>query len=152
MAKPTLSKAKALADKWFSLYVRLYAADYSGMCKCVTCGTKKHFKEIHAGHFVSRAAMAARFHEQNVNCQDPACNTYGAGRQYEHGKYIDSRYGKGTADKLMAIGHTTVKLDCIDLLMIAKKYRNLALIEAEKRGIDLGEPKANRMLDEFVPD
>ncbi len=35
----------------------------------------------------------------------------------------------------------------MNVLAIAKKYRDLALIEAEKRGIDLGEPKTNRILD-----
>ncbi len=147
MKKSTISSAKKLADKWFSKYVRLYAADYRGMCKCVTCGAKKHWLNIDAGHFVSRGAMATRYHEQNVNCQDSACNNWGAGRQYEHGKYIDSRYGKGTADKLVALGHTTVKFSVLDLLEIAKKYRELAFIEAEKRGIDLKEPKTNRILD-----
>ncbi len=147
MKPTTLSKAVALADKYFSQYVRLYSADYSGMVKCVTCGAKKHWKNIDAGHFMSRIHKNTRWEEKNCSPQDSACNKWGAGKQYEHGKYLDGYWGEGTADEMMAMSKMTVKLDVFDVLEIAKKYRYLALIEAEKRGIDLGEPKTNRILD-----
>lgn len=145
--KTTLSKAISLADKWFSLYVRLYGADYRGMVACVTCPTKKHFRDIDNGHYQGRNHKATRWHEQNGNPQCSQCNKWGQGEQVKHARYIDNRYGKGTAEKLEVLAHTTVKLNVWDVLAIAKKYRELALIEAEKRGIDLGEPKTNRILD-----
>lgn len=134
----TITRAKKLADDWFSLYVRLYGADYSGMVSCVTCGARKHFQNIDAGHFMSRSHIATRWHKQNVNPQcSMACNKFGGGKQYEHGLYIDKRYGKGTADKLLALAHTTVKWGVFDLIEIAVKYRTLARVEAYKRGIDI---------------
>ena len=98
-------------DRVFSEYIRLKHADHSGNCKCITCEKTFHYKNIDAGHFVSRRHIITRFDELNVFPQCKYCNRFLNGLQYEYGKAIDSRYGKGTADKLMAKSKSNERLE-----------------------------------------
>lgn len=146
MKKPTLAKAKKLADEWFSLYVRLWHADIYGIVSCVTCGSKRYYKKIDNGHFMVRAHMGTRLEERNCHPQCFTCNKANQGEQFDHGKYIDARYGTGTADELRALAHSTIKLDVWDLIGISTKYRELALKEADKRGIVIDRSHGTRVL------
>jgi len=133
------SGAEKLADKWFSLYIRLRDSDWKGIVKCITCPNRDHFKskKINCGHFISRAAKSTRWHVLNANGQCTTCNLYKSGNQYEHGKQLDIKHGKGTADQMAALSRATQKFNTSDLLDIAEKFRKLALEEASKRGITL---------------
>lgn len=49
--KPSVAKLKKKLWTLFSEYIRrLYSHD--DICECVTCGVKKHWKELQAGHFI----------------------------------------------------------------------------------------------------
>lgn len=146
--KITQSKSKKLADDWVSLYIRLRATDYSGIGTCVTCGAKRHWQSADCGHFQSRGHMATRFHEKNIGFQCKRCNGPGSGEQYKYSQYIDNRYGKGTAAMLETLSRTMVKFNVNELLDIARKYRDLARTEAQKRGIDISKyEEKNRLPD-----
>ena len=79
------------ADLVFGKYIRQRDE------RCATCGSTE---TPQCGHFVSRKYKATRWDETNANRQCSACNLWGSGRQWEHGKYIDAKYGEGTADAL----------------------------------------------------
>lgn len=98
-------------DRVFSQYVRLNHSDNAGYCTCITCSKKFYYKDIDAGHFVSRRHIITRFDELNVFPQCKYCNRFLNGLQYEYGKAIDARFGKGTADKLVQKSRSTEKLD-----------------------------------------
>lgn len=102
MTKKTksLSQLKKDADKWFSIYIRQRDSDKNGLATCITCGTKKPWKEMQAGHFVSRRVNSLRFDEENVNCQDYMCNVMRYGEQYKYAQELDLKYGAGTAERL----------------------------------------------------
>lgn len=135
----TRSAAEKLADKWFSLYTRIRYTDFRGVGKCITCSVTGYFKDknMNCGHFVLRGHKATRWHSQNGHLQCVGCNKWKDGNQYEHGKQIDLRYGKGTADHLVALSRTTTKYSITEIIEIAEHCRNLALAEAVKRGITL---------------
>lgn len=78
--KKTASKLKKELDKIFSLYVRQKAANKQGQVKCYTCGAVKNWKEIQAGHLVSRSYLATRYSEANVRPQCVGCNVFGGGK------------------------------------------------------------------------
>lgn len=59
---------------------------------------------------MSRTHMATRFHEQNCSAQCIACNVYKSGLAYHHGKHLDQKWGEGTADRMVELSNTTVKL------------------------------------------
>jgi hypothetical protein len=102
-------------DRIFSEYIRLKHADKKGYCNCITCGKTYHYKNIDAGHFVSRRFLIVRFDELNVHPQCKYCNRFLNGLAYEYGKAIDMLYGKGTADKLVSLSRQTIKIQNYEL-------------------------------------
>jgi hypothetical protein len=111
----SVSQLKKIADKEFSKYVRVRDSDENGIVECITCGVKKHYKLMHAGHFVSRKVSLLRFEELNVNGQCPGCNLFKAGEQYQYSKALDLKYGKGTADDLFKQRFSTHKFTTQEL-------------------------------------
>ncbi len=108
-------------DKVFSLYIRQRYAK-NGIVECVTCGTKKHWKEVDAGHFCSRRHYSTRWEPQNVHVQCKSCNGFHAGQNYLMGKYIDKKYGCGTADELIKLSRQIKKFTDNDLKDLINRY------------------------------
>lgn len=133
----THKEAKTKADKWFSRYIRLRDSDGNGYIRCCTTGARLHWKDAHCGHFQSRRYMATRYDEQNCAPQSPYANTYLAGMQYEFGKYIDWKYGAGTADQLVEKAKQSMKLSKTQLDEIADTYKTKANQIATQKNIDL---------------
>lgn len=106
--KQGVAALKKKADKYFSTYIRLRDS-HNGVAECITCGVKKPYKQMQAGHFVSRRISALRFDEENVNAQCTGCNMFKAGEQYLYAKALDLKYGDGKADELMNRRHETKK-------------------------------------------
>lgn len=113
--------AKQRADKYFSLYIRARDTDHTGMAECITCG-KPTFNPD-AGHFVARNHEATRYWEENAHAQCQACNRFHSGRQFEHGKAIDKKYGEGTAEKILEMAGMRCKRTEADYNWIAKEFR-----------------------------
>ena len=88
--KPTRSKLVKKLDTVFSQYIRRSSADNNGYCTCVTCNKTFHWKEIQAGHFMSRKHYSIRWDERNVKPQCVACNVYRAGEQYKYSLFLGS--------------------------------------------------------------
>ena len=121
--KSSLTRAKNLADKYFSLYVRQRDADENGMVKCCTCGKRGHWKDFDCGHFMSRRYEATRFEEKNTGVQCTGCNIFSQGKQFEFGKYLDERYGEGTAENMLLRSKMTVKRGELGLRWIIEEYK-----------------------------
>lgn len=64
-------------DKIFSELVRRSRADSGGFVACYTCATVKHWKQMHAGHYLSRRNKTTRWHHDNARPQCPGCNRFG---------------------------------------------------------------------------
>ena len=88
-----------------------------------------------AGHFQSRRYSATRYHEQNAHAQCQACNKYNAGEQYRHGQEIDLRYGAGSAEYLETLSRSLYKMNKVEVMEIAKEYKQRAEEIAEQKGI-----------------
>ena len=103
MAKKKVKRKtiKRKLDDAFSKYIRWRAADSDGNVKCVTCNKTAHVTEMQNGHFQSRKHYSLRWHAYgNCNVQCYACNIPNKGEQWLHGRYIDEKYGEGTAQRL----------------------------------------------------
>lgn len=118
------SQAVKRLDSWFSKYIRLRDADSSGYVRCITCGTRKLWKEVDAGHFQTRAKYSTRWDERNVNAQCKGCNMVNGGQQYVHGLAIDKKFGEGTADELVILSNKIIKLSTREILDLAEEYKN----------------------------
>ena len=88
--KPTRSKLVKKLDTVFSQYIRRSNADNNGYCTCITCNKTFHWKEIQAGHFMSRKFYSVRWSEENVKPQCVFCNIYRYGLAYEFSLFLGS--------------------------------------------------------------
>lgn len=98
--KTSVAKLKKLADKHWSIYIRMRDSDKYGICECISCSVRKPYKEMQNGHFVSRSSSSLRFDDENCNGQCVSCNMFKQGNQYAYAKALDLKYGDGTADRL----------------------------------------------------
>jgi hypothetical protein len=88
-------------DAVLSKYVRIKDADSEGFVTCYTCDSRKHWKEMQCGHFISRAYYSHRFNPDNVRPQCFSCNMYYHGRQYDFGKNLEREIGISTVEKMV---------------------------------------------------
>lgn len=128
----SLSQLKDDLDKWFSLFIRLRNADSDGMVKCFTSDKIIHYKQAHAGHFISRRHMSTRWNEKNVQIQSKADNLYNQGNAPVFGKRLNERYGEGTTDLLIMQSSNTWKAGRFELAILINEYK----AKVEKLKID----------------
>jgi len=97
--KPTITKLKKKAWTLFSKYIRLKYADDNGYVQCVTCKCIKHWKEMQAGHYISRRFSFYLFSETNVFPQCVACNMFNKGELGKYCLFLQGKYGKEWVDE-----------------------------------------------------
>jgi len=124
--KPSRKTIVNNLDKVFSEYIRKRYAK-NGIAECVTCGKKDHWKNLQAGHFMSRKHYATRWDEDNVEVQCMACNVYRYGEQYLFAKHL----GQEKADELLAKSRTMVKIKDWELQDMIEIYKK-KLLELEQ--------------------
>ena len=132
----SISKLKKELDKWFSLFIRLRSADYVGFVRCYTSGRLYHYKDIHAGHFISRKCLATRWCEINVQPQSVADNLFGQGEQYKFSKALDAEYGEGTAESLQIKSRQIQKFSRADYEEKISYYKEAVKNLKKEKGIE----------------
>lgn len=95
MKSPSLRKLEEKLWTVFSLWIRKRHADKDGYVACYTCGVRKHYKELQAGHYIKRARKILKFDERNVKPQCVACNLYRDGNQDAFAEHLELDYGHG---------------------------------------------------------
>ncbi len=120
------SKLIAKLDRAFSRYIRQKDADHAGYVDCYTCGKTKHWTEVDAGHFQTRAKYSTRWDEENVKPQCKHCNMRNGGHQYEFGLHLDREYGAGKADEVIRRSNDIRKFSNHELEVLAQHYTRLA--------------------------
>lgn len=118
-----IPKLRKKADMLFSKAVRLRDSDMNGISTCITCGVKKHYKDMHAGHFQGRRFPATRWDWENVNAQCAGCNTFNGGEQYKYSLAVDEKYGEGTAKKLHEKAQAYFKVTRTHLDLVIEESR-----------------------------
>lgn len=100
MKQPALIKK---TDTAFQLMRRLEEADKNGICSCISCGRKHHYKELDGGHFISKGAgghFGARYARFNVWPQCVYCNKYKSGNSAEYRARLVQKIGKDTVEEM----------------------------------------------------
>lgn len=92
---PSVKTLKAKLWKVFSLFIRRREADDNGFTKCFTCGAKKHYKELDAGHYIPKSIGGANlyFAEKNIHPQCTYCNRYMHGNLSQYAIRLQAKYG-----------------------------------------------------------
>lgn len=111
-------------DKFFSRFVRWSNADSDGNVKCSTCETIKHVKEMQNGHFMSRRHYSTRWHVKNTAPQCYGCNIGSQGMQFKFSKYLDKKYGPGTAQHMEDRAELSRKYTDAELKILAQYYKD----------------------------
>jgi len=93
--RPSIPQLKKKADKLYSLKLRKEAANKEGMCKCYTCSSIKHWKELQCGHFVTRTITALRYEPKNTRPQCVSCNLFKQGCPDIFAYNLTKEYGAG---------------------------------------------------------
>ncbi len=138
------SKLVAALDTAFSQWVRLSGADSFGRQQCWTCGVVKHWKEMDAGHFQTRAKYATRWDPLNVKPQCKHCNLTNAGHQYQFGLNLDRKYGPGTAWAVQVRSNQTARFSTHDLeTMIAEFRAKVRELESNGEAFSLGKNQSS---------
>jgi 5-methylcytosine-specific restriction endonuclease McrA len=110
-SKTTKAKLIAKLDAVFSEFIRLRdAAEWHkehpesgfGYVACCTCGKVDYWKNMDAGHYVSRDEKNTRYEEWNVNTQCSACNRFHSGRISRYVLFIAKKYGEHVPEQLDA--------------------------------------------------
>ena len=117
MRKPSRKTLILNLDKVFSEYIRRRYAK-NDIAECVTCGKQDHWKNLQAGHFISRKHYATRWNEENVQVQCVACNVYRYGEQYRFGIYL----GSEKSEELFEESRKIVKFTDQDLIEIIEYF------------------------------
>jgi hypothetical protein len=127
MLKASHKCRERAADKWFSRYIRLRdlledikedglkIVEGRFAIKCRTCGalvpeatnTSGSMSGAECGHYQTRNNRIFRFEPTNCNTQCKVCNRYKNGNVEEHAKFINKKYGEGTAEELANIAKST---------------------------------------------
>jgi len=105
-------------DNLFSLYIRK-RDNYT----CYTCGKKDGVMQC--GHLITRSKMSTRYNEINSHCQCSGCNLLHEYQPEIYTQKFINDYGLEAYNKLVNLGHTTLKLTSNDLLIMIKFYEEL---------------------------
>lgn len=122
--KLSLRALEKKLDRIFSEYSRYRFADARGIVQCVTCTARKHWRSLHAGHFIKRQHRATRWRPTNVHPQCVSCNTYRGGMQDEYARFIVNTYGLAEFHDLMEAKHRLMKPTRADLESMIENYTN----------------------------
>lgn len=107
-----MQKDKDTLDGVFSEYIRLFYADFNGMCRCVTCGKVGFWKEkngIQNGHYVTRGSTNTRFDERNCHPQCQDCNMWKDKNkmQIQYRWFMVDKYGEEVVKEIEQLGLKT---------------------------------------------
>ena len=129
---PTITALKKKADQVFSWYIRRRDVNSKGYTKCVTCGKSDHWRNLQAGHYVSRTCLKLRYDERNVFCQCMPCNIFKKGNYDEYALYLINRFG---VERLEGLKKDKVpcSMERCDYQAIIDKYED-NLVDLDIRG------------------
>jgi hypothetical protein len=127
----------SLADKYFSLYIRLRDADENGCAKCFTCGAYKPVKEMDCGHWIKRQHQVTRFSEMNCQVQCKRCNAFEQGRDSDFERNLIKKYSKDKLAALVVLSKLPFKRAQFELDEIAKYYKQKATELAKDKNLKL---------------
>ena len=104
-------------DREVSLFVRLSAANSSGLVRCVTCGSIHFWKQITLGHYISRSHHSVRWYLMNVAPQCVRCNSFRGGEQHKMRAFLVSKHGEEAIKRIEAWAEMT-KTETADTLRV----------------------------------
>ncbi len=95
--------------------VRMKAADQQGICQCVTCGKKGHWKEMDGGHFISRTYTQHKLNEENIHPQCKGCNRFAYKCSDDYFLFMVDMYGEDHVRSMVETKRQVKKWERVEL-------------------------------------
>lgn len=121
--KPSTLKRKAWTE--FSIFIRTRGADEDGFNVCCTCGVRKHWKDLQAGHFIAGRLNSNLFDERGASAQCSLCNVIKAGNGPMYYRFMSKTYGEAVIEELLQQNNQTRKWKPGELEGLFEKYKAL---------------------------
>jgi len=122
-----LSFYKKKLDQVFSKFIRQRDADSHGRVRCFTCGRIYHWKEIQAGHYISRQHLNLRWAEYNVHPQCVGCNVFKKGNMDVYAIALQAKYGLDILQELQRQKQKIRKFTIGELINLIDRYEEKLL-------------------------
>lgn len=106
-ANRAISYLKKKAWSACSIYIRKKYADPYGWNTCYTCGTRKQWKEMDAGHGFAGRSKAVLFMEDVIRPQCKQCNIFNSGKLDIFTYKLRKEHGEKKFDRLYQEAHST---------------------------------------------
>ena len=126
-----------LADKWFSLFIRLRDTWDDGYCRCITCGRVGDPKSMDCGHYVKRQHQAGRFDERNCHAQCKRCNAFEQGMDSVYRQKLVEMYGEQVVLLLESGKYNTLKRTKVQMQVLVQQYKYKATELSKLKNIKL---------------
>ncbi len=120
----TQAQLKKILDSVFSVYIRKKYANSNGEVACFTCGKVMPWQHIQNGHFISRAYLATRFHEDNCRPQCVGCNVFGGGKPLDFEDNLKKELSNDYVESIKKLRHSSVKYDRHWYIEKINQYKN----------------------------
>jgi hypothetical protein len=120
---PQISKLKKKADKIFSELVRRSSANSLGMAVCCSCGKQDFWKDMDAGHYISRKHNAGRYLRENVASQCRSCNRFNEGNKSGYTLFLQNKYGEDIIERLNQLQYQVKHFEVDELQGMIKGWQ-----------------------------
>jgi hypothetical protein len=126
--KPSLSKLHKKLWPLFSEFIRkrdcLKTTGTTDRGRCITCGREYEFKQLQAGHFISRVYKSILYDERNCHAQCYGCNVGKRGSVDEYWVAMELKYGRKVIDELMSLKRTARRFKTYELEEMIEVYKS----------------------------
>lgn len=132
-----LKRLKDTLWAWFSRYRRLLFSDKDGFVRCVTCGDRKFWKEMQAGHYIDGRTNAVLFVEELVHPQCYVCNCMKHGNKSEYAAFMYKKYGEENVNEMRIKSKMAVKHDKFFYETNIALYKEKTMELLSEKGLEL---------------
>ena len=128
----SLSELMVDLDRVVSRYVRIRAIEPDGKIECYTCGVRKDFAKMQAGHFISRKHLTLRWDTtNNIRPQCGECNCIKSGNLKLYAINLEIEH-KGIVEWLIDQSRIVENITRDDLKMLLFDFQQKLKVVEEK--------------------
>ena len=114
--------------------IRMESSNDKGICQCVTCGKRDHYKRMNAGHFIGSRVQSILFVEDNIHVQCVSCNQHESGNRDVYLAYMLETYGPEKVQELRALKHSGYKYTREQLADMRETYKARIKLQKARLG------------------
>ena len=117
----------------FQLMRRLQESDDYGFCVCITSGKRIHFKQIDAGHYMSRRHHSTVFMSDNCWPQSKKNNYHDSGDPVAYRMSLNKKIGQSRVQQIEKTAHQVQKQFTKEELALLCLSFNDEILKHQKR-------------------